>query len=90
LPDLQPYLGAYDHLVALRAADLGYLHVHPDEQAVVARARGGDIEVDARTWCGDTVTVTVTSSIRTSHSDGDDYSADDHTGRRCNNHTVCA
>ncbi|AII11172.1 hypothetical protein [Rhodococcus opacus] len=28
--DLQPYLGAYGHLVALRAADLGYLHVHPD------------------------------------------------------------
>jgi hypothetical protein len=29
LRDLQPYLGAYGHLVALRAADLGYLHVHP-------------------------------------------------------------
>lgn len=28
--DLQPYLGAYGHLVALRAGDLGYLHVHPD------------------------------------------------------------
>ncbi|CAM3368154.1 hypothetical protein KIPE111705_05220 [Kibdelosporangium persicum] len=27
--DLQPYLGAYGHLVALRATDLGYLHVHP-------------------------------------------------------------
>ncbi|HET9141786.1 hypothetical protein [Actinophytocola sp.] len=27
--DLQPYLGSYGHLVALRAADLGYLHVHP-------------------------------------------------------------
>ncbi|AKS33063.1 hypothetical protein [Mycolicibacterium goodii] len=27
--DLQPYLGAYGHLVALRAADLHYLHVHP-------------------------------------------------------------
>jgi hypothetical protein len=27
--DLQPYLGAYGHLVALRPADLGYLHVHP-------------------------------------------------------------
>lgn len=27
--DLQPYLGAYGHLVALRSADLGYLHVHP-------------------------------------------------------------
>jgi hypothetical protein len=27
--DLQPYLGAYGHLVALRATDLAYLHVHP-------------------------------------------------------------
>lgn len=27
--DLQPYLGAYGHLVALRGGDLGYLHVHP-------------------------------------------------------------
>lgn len=27
--DLQPYLGANGHLVALRAADLAYLHVHP-------------------------------------------------------------
>ena len=29
--DLEPYLGAYGHLVALRAGDLGYLHVHPEE-----------------------------------------------------------
>ncbi|GII91592.1 hypothetical protein [Sinosporangium siamense] len=28
--DLQPYLGAYGHLVALRGSDLAYLHVHPD------------------------------------------------------------
>jgi len=28
--DLQPYLGAAGHLVALRQADLAYLHVHPD------------------------------------------------------------
>lgn len=28
--DLQPYLGAYGHLVALRTGDLGYLHVHPE------------------------------------------------------------
>ena len=27
--DLQPYLAAYGHLVALRAGDLAYLHVHP-------------------------------------------------------------
>lgn len=27
---LQPYLGAYGHLVILRQGDLGYLHVHPE------------------------------------------------------------
>lgn len=27
--DLEPYLGAQGHLVALRAGDLAYLHVHP-------------------------------------------------------------
>ncbi|MEV4533474.1 hypothetical protein AB0J82_06535 [Asanoa sp. NPDC049518] len=30
--DLEPYLGSYGHLVVLRAGDVGYLHVHPDEQ----------------------------------------------------------
>ncbi|MGW0806254.1 hypothetical protein [Nonomuraea sp. NPDC002799] len=29
--NLQPYLGAYGHLVALRAGDLAYLHVHPED-----------------------------------------------------------
>jgi hypothetical protein len=28
--DLQPYLGSYGHLVALRQGDLAYLHVHPE------------------------------------------------------------
>lgn len=28
--DLEPYLGAYGHLVALREGDLAYLHVHPE------------------------------------------------------------
>ncbi|GEE03873.1 hypothetical protein nbrc107696_43190 [Gordonia spumicola] len=28
--DLEPYLAAYGHLVALRTGDLAYLHVHPD------------------------------------------------------------
>ncbi|MEU6857306.1 heavy-metal-associated domain-containing protein [Glycomyces sp. NPDC046736] len=32
---LEPYLGAYGHLVALREGDLAYLHVHPE---------GGDAE----------------------------------------------
>ena len=30
---LQPYLGAFGHLVALRAGDLAYLHTHPGEDA---------------------------------------------------------
>jgi hypothetical protein len=38
--DLQPYLGAYGHLVALREGDLEYLHVHPLEDAHVAPAPG--------------------------------------------------
>ncbi|MFD3724557.1 hypothetical protein [Streptomyces sp. NPDC058671] len=29
--DLEPYLGAYGHLVALRGGDLAYLHVHPND-----------------------------------------------------------
>jgi hypothetical protein len=28
--DLEPYLAAYGHLVALRDGDLAYLHVHPE------------------------------------------------------------
>lgn len=28
--ELEPYLGAFGHLVALRDGDLAYLHVHPD------------------------------------------------------------
>ncbi|MFE9779294.1 hypothetical protein ACFYPA_14165 [Streptomyces sp. NPDC005775] len=42
--DLQPYLGAYGHLVALRAGDLAYLHVHPDgEPGDAGTAPGPDI-----------------------------------------------
>lgn len=29
--DLEPYLGAHGHLVALREGDLAYLHVHPED-----------------------------------------------------------
>lgn len=28
--DLEPYLGTYGHLVALRSGDVAYLHVHPE------------------------------------------------------------
>lgn len=34
--DLQPYLGAYGHLVAVRAPDLAYLHVHPMSDGATA------------------------------------------------------
>jgi len=39
--DLQPYLGAYGHLVALRAGDLAYLHVHPGGEPGDGRTRPG-------------------------------------------------
>ncbi|QOV40305.1 hypothetical protein IM697_18980 [Streptomyces ferrugineus] len=39
--DLQPYLGAYGHLVALRSGDLGYLHVHPNGRPGDGRTKPG-------------------------------------------------
>jgi hypothetical protein len=39
--DLQPYLGAYGHLVALRDGDLAYLHVHPDGMPGDGRTTAG-------------------------------------------------
>ncbi|MGW1294326.1 hypothetical protein [Streptomyces sp. NPDC002533] len=39
--DLQPYLGAYGHLVALRAGDLAYLHVHPNGEPGDGRTESG-------------------------------------------------
>ncbi|GAA4587878.1 hypothetical protein BJY16_008367 [Actinoplanes octamycinicus] len=41
---LEPYLGAYGHLVALRRGDLAYVHLHPQEGAVA----GPDVTFDAR------------------------------------------
>ncbi|WIM94184.1 hypothetical protein ACTOB_006187 [Actinoplanes oblitus] len=41
---LEPYLGAYGHLVALRQGDLAYLHMHPQE----GTAAGPDVTFDAR------------------------------------------
>jgi len=32
--NLEPYLGAYGHLVALREGDLAYVHVHPEAQLI--------------------------------------------------------
>ncbi|HEU4976546.1 MAG TPA: hypothetical protein VFT50_15750 [Baekduia sp.] len=40
--DLQPYLGAYGHLVALHTPDLSYSHVHPNGED----RRGGVITFD--------------------------------------------
>jgi len=40
---LQPYLGAFGHLVALRKPDLAYSHVHP----VAHNAAGGTVTFDA-------------------------------------------
>jgi hypothetical protein len=39
--DLQPYLAAYGHLVALRQGDLAYLHVHPDGEPGDGRTKAG-------------------------------------------------
>ncbi|MDW5614864.1 MULTISPECIES: heavy-metal-associated domain-containing protein [Mycolicibacterium] len=38
---LQPYLGAYGHLVALREGDMAYLHVHPEGAEPVGDRTGG-------------------------------------------------
>jgi hypothetical protein len=42
---LQPYLGAYGHLVALHAPDLAYSHVHPDGEDRAAGAITFDTEL---------------------------------------------
>jgi hypothetical protein len=37
--ELERYLGAYGHLVVVRDGDLGYLHVHPDDQLAAGAVR---------------------------------------------------
>jgi hypothetical protein len=44
--DLEPYLGAYGHLVALHAPDLAYSHVHPDGTDRERGAMTFDTELD--------------------------------------------
>jgi hypothetical protein len=44
--DLEPYLGAYGHLVALHAPDLAYSHVHPNGEDRTAGAITFDTELD--------------------------------------------
>lgn len=41
VPDLEPYLGAFGHLVALRQNDLTYVHVHPDGAPPAPTDRAG-------------------------------------------------
>ncbi|HYN93825.1 MAG TPA: hypothetical protein VES42_08245, partial [Pilimelia sp.] len=36
---VEPYLGAYGHLVVLREGDLGYVHVHPEERLAGAAVK---------------------------------------------------
>lgn len=44
---LEPYLGAYGHLVALREGDLAYLHVHPrGEEAQPGERSGPEVAFD--------------------------------------------
>lgn len=46
--DLEPYLAAYGHLVALRAGDLAFLHVHPEgDPSDPATPAGPDIRFHA-------------------------------------------
>lgn len=40
---LQPYLGAFGHLVALRDGDLAYLHVHPEDAEPAPGRTGGPV-----------------------------------------------
>ncbi|MEJ7771616.1 MAG: hypothetical protein WKF51_06915, partial [Geodermatophilaceae bacterium] len=40
LTDLEPYLGAFGHLVSLRVGDLAYLHTHPIEDAAAGEQAG--------------------------------------------------
>jgi hypothetical protein len=46
--DLQPYLGAYGHLVALHAPELAYSHVHPNGEDGAAGAITFDTELARR------------------------------------------
>jgi hypothetical protein len=40
---LQPYLGAFGHLVSLRTGDLAYLHTHPAEEAHAGDSGGPEV-----------------------------------------------
>jgi hypothetical protein len=92
--DLEPYLGAYGHLVALRSGDLAYLHVHPEGTPGDGETEPGpDVVFFAEVPSPDryhlyldfkhegvvrTAAFTVTGSADT-ESSPDDESDDDHT-----------
>lgn len=44
---LQPYLGAFGHLVSLRTGDLAYLHTHPADEATSGRHGGPSVRFSA-------------------------------------------
>lgn len=44
--ELEPYLGAQGHLVALRAGDLAYAHVHPVDRPTGAEERAVSFDAD--------------------------------------------
>jgi hypothetical protein len=46
LTQLEPYLGAYGHLVALRAPELAYSHVHPNGEDRASGAISFDVELE--------------------------------------------
>lgn len=41
--DLEPYLGAFGHLVSLRSGDLAYLHTHPAQSAHAGEVGGPEV-----------------------------------------------
>lgn len=43
LSDLEPYLGAFGHLVSLRSGDLAYLHTHPADEARAGQRGGPEV-----------------------------------------------
>jgi hypothetical protein len=45
--DLQPYLGAFGHLVSLRTGDLAYLHTHPAQEAHAGDSGGPQVKFGA-------------------------------------------
>jgi hypothetical protein len=46
--DIEPYLGARGHLVALRAGDLAFQHVHPKDAATAGREIAFDVDLAGR------------------------------------------